>query len=151
VGTESSAWPMFLREVCAAEGQPGAHHCGTDRDGRWFFKLWSQDVTTGRLKASLPLQDEISQAATEAFATEVAGRQRPADCSGPFAARGPEAYQAYLQANYFVGAGDQSKEDLSKALALYRGPLSNSMRNMRPSGLAVVGADHDGARTVFDR
>jgi hypothetical protein len=44
-----------------------------------------------------------------------------------------EAYQAYLQANYFLGRGT-GKEDVGKSLA-YTDTAINSMRNMHQPGL----------------
>jgi tetratricopeptide (TPR) repeat protein len=61
------------------------------------------------------VQDEISQATTEALQLKLlGGNGQPivADLNST----NPEAYEAYLQAKYFSGLG-RSKEDLDKALA----------------------------------
>ena len=78
------------------------------------FQLWSQTYDR-EIKGIFAVQDEISQAATEALQLKLlGGNGQP--IAPAFRSTSPEAYQAYLQANYFVGRG-QSKEDLSKALA----------------------------------
>jgi TolB-like protein/predicted Zn-dependent protease len=61
------------------------------------------------------VQDEIAQAATEALQVKLLGSNgRPVALNERSA--NPEAYQAYLQAEYFSGQG-QNKENLNKALA----------------------------------
>ena len=78
------------------------------------FQLWSQTYDR-EIKGIFAVQDEISQAATRALQLKLLGGN-----GQPIApnsrSTSPEAYQAYLQANYFLGRG-QSKEHLSKALA----------------------------------
>jgi tetratricopeptide (TPR) repeat protein len=61
------------------------------------------------------VQDEIALATTEALQLKLlGGNGQPVSSNG--LSTNPEAYQAYLQANYFIGRG-RSKEDLDKALA----------------------------------
>jgi TolB-like protein/DNA-binding winged helix-turn-helix (wHTH) protein len=78
------------------------------------FQLWSQ--TYDREIADIfAVQDEIARAATDALQVKLLGTNGqpiPPDLRSA----NPEAYQAYLQANYFLGRG-HNKEDLSKALA----------------------------------
>ncbi len=78
------------------------------------FQLWSQTYDR-EIKGIFAVQDEISQAATRTLQLKLLGGN-----GQPIApnsrSTSPEAYQAYLQANYFLGRG-QSKEHLSKALA----------------------------------
>jgi len=107
------------------------------------FQLWSQTYDR-EVKDIFAVQDDIALAATEALQVKllegngqpVASDQRSAN---------PEAYQAFLQAEYFLGRG-QSKEDLSKALAyiaklcslmLLLTRRSSSMRNMDQPGPCV--------------
>ena len=78
------------------------------------FQLWSQTYDR-EITDIFAVQDEIARAATEALQLKLLGGN-----GQPIApnsrSTSPEAYQAYLQANYFLGRG-QSKEHLSKALA----------------------------------
>jgi TolB-like protein/DNA-binding winged helix-turn-helix (wHTH) protein/Tfp pilus assembly protein PilF len=78
------------------------------------FQLWSQTYDR-EIKDIFAVQDEIALATTEALQLKLLGGngQRP---SSNLHSTNPEAYQAYLQANYFIGRG-RSKEDLGKALA----------------------------------
>ena len=77
------------------------------------IQLWSQTYDR-EIKDIFAVQDEIAQAATEALQVKLLGGN-----GQPLAATSrstnPEAYQAYLQANYFLGRGE-SKEDLGNAL-----------------------------------
>jgi TolB-like protein/tetratricopeptide (TPR) repeat protein len=76
-------------------------------------QLWSQTYDQ-EIKDIFAVQDEIAQSATAALQVKLLGsNSRPFVVGAPGA--NPEAYQAYLQAEYFRGRG-QSKEDLSKAL-----------------------------------
>src|SRR6266481_1274218 len=77
------------------------------------FQLWSQTYDR-EINDIFAVQDEIARAATEALQPKLlAGNGRP--LASTLRSANPEAYQAYLQANYFLGRG-QSKEDLGKAL-----------------------------------
>jgi TolB-like protein/DNA-binding winged helix-turn-helix (wHTH) protein/Flp pilus assembly protein TadD len=78
------------------------------------FQLWSQTYDR-EIKDIFAVQDEIAQAATDALQVRLLGGNgqpiAPASRS-----TNPEAYQAYLQAQYFIGRG-ASKENLDNALA----------------------------------
>jgi TolB-like protein/Flp pilus assembly protein TadD len=78
------------------------------------FQLWSQTYDQ-ETKDVFTVQDEIAQAATKALQIKLLGGngQRVASSAR---STNPEAFQAYLQANYLLGRG-QSPEDLGKALA----------------------------------
>ncbi len=77
------------------------------------FQLWSQAYDR-EINDIFAVQDEIARAATEALQPKLlVGNGRP--LASTLRSANPEAYQAYLQANYFLGRG-QSKEDLGKAL-----------------------------------
>jgi TolB-like protein/Flp pilus assembly protein TadD len=78
------------------------------------FQLWSQ-VYDREINDIFAVQDEIAHAATEALQPKLLGGNGLPVASTSRSAN-PEAYQAYLQANYFLGRGE-SKEDLGKALA----------------------------------
>jgi TolB-like protein/Tfp pilus assembly protein PilF len=78
------------------------------------FQLWSQTYDR-EIKDIFAVQDEISRSTTEALKLKLLGSNDQAVPSTVRSAN-PEAYQAYLQANYFMMRG-QSKEDLGKALA----------------------------------
>ncbi len=67
------------------------------------------------IKDIFAVQDEIARAATEALRLKLLGGNGQPVASTLRSAN-PEAYQAYLQAEYFSGRG-KSKEDLGKALA----------------------------------
>jgi len=77
------------------------------------FQLWSQTYDR-EINDIFAVQDEIARAATEALQLKLLGSNGQPVASTLRSAN-PEAYQAYLQANYFLGLG-QSKEDLGKAL-----------------------------------
>jgi len=78
------------------------------------FQLWSQTYDR-EMSDIFAVQDEIALAATEALQLKLlGGNGRPIVSTSRSA--NPEAYQAYLQANYFLGLG-QSEEDVGKALA----------------------------------
>jgi TolB-like protein/DNA-binding winged helix-turn-helix (wHTH) protein/Tfp pilus assembly protein PilF len=78
------------------------------------FQLWSQTYDR-EIKDIFAVQDEIALATTEALQLKLlGGNGQP--LSSNLHSPNPEAYQAYLQANYFIGRG-RSKEDLGKALA----------------------------------
>src|SRR4029077_5546458 len=73
------------------------------------FQLWSQTYDR-EINDIFAVQDEIARAATEALQPKLfVGNGRPV--ASTLRSANPEAYQAYLQANYFLGRG-QSKEDL---------------------------------------
>jgi TolB-like protein/Flp pilus assembly protein TadD len=78
------------------------------------FQLWSQTYDR-EIKDIFTVQDEIARAATEALQLKLLGSNgQPVALNARSA--NPEAYQAYLQAEYFSGQG-QNKENLDKALA----------------------------------
>jgi tetratricopeptide (TPR) repeat protein len=79
------------------------------------FQLWSQTYDR-QIKDIFAVQDEIAQAATDALQVKLLGSNGQPVAATPRSTN-PEAYQAYLQAQYFIGRG-ASKEDLDKALAL---------------------------------
>jgi TolB-like protein/DNA-binding winged helix-turn-helix (wHTH) protein/Flp pilus assembly protein TadD len=78
------------------------------------FQLWSQTYDR-EIKDIFGVEDEIALAATEALRLKLLGGNGQPVASN-LRSTNPEAYQAYLQAEYFRGRG-QSKEDLDKALA----------------------------------
>jgi TolB-like protein/DNA-binding winged helix-turn-helix (wHTH) protein/Tfp pilus assembly protein PilF len=78
------------------------------------FQLWSQTYDR-EIKDIFAVEDDIAQAATEALRVKLLGGNGQPVAPNLRSAN-PEAYQAYLQAEYFSGRG-QSKEDLGKALA----------------------------------
>lgn len=78
------------------------------------FQLWSQTYDR-QLKDIFAVQDEIAQSATQALQVKLLGGNSQAFDSSARSAN-PEAYQAYLQAEYFKNRG-QSKEDFSQALS----------------------------------
>jgi TolB-like protein/DNA-binding winged helix-turn-helix (wHTH) protein/Flp pilus assembly protein TadD len=78
------------------------------------FQLWSQTYDR-EIKDIFAIQDEIALSATEALRLELLGGNGQPVAPNVRSAN-PEAYQAYLQAQYFSGRGE-SKEDLGKALA----------------------------------
>jgi TolB-like protein/Flp pilus assembly protein TadD len=76
------------------------------------FQLWSQTYDRDASDI-LAVQDEIARAATEALQLKLlGGNGQPVSRNSRSA--NPEAYQAYLQANYFLGRGT-GREDLYKA------------------------------------
>ncbi len=78
------------------------------------FQLWSQTYE-GKIKDVFAVQDEIAQSATRALQLKLLGDNGQAVASNAHSAN-PEAYQAYLQANYFSVLG-HGKEELDRALA----------------------------------
>ncbi|HEX8895632.1 MAG TPA: tetratricopeptide repeat protein, partial [Terriglobales bacterium] len=77
------------------------------------FQLWSQTYDR-EINDIFAVQDEIARAASEALQLKLLGSNgQPVPSNLP--STNPEAYQAYLQANYLLGRG-HSKEDLGKAL-----------------------------------
>src|SRR6266436_5661084 len=79
------------------------------------FQLWSQSYDR-ETKDIFAVQDEIARAATEALRLKLLGTNGQPVASTLRSAN-PEAYEAYLQAEYFSGRG-QSKEELDKAIKL---------------------------------
>jgi TolB-like protein/DNA-binding winged helix-turn-helix (wHTH) protein/Flp pilus assembly protein TadD len=78
------------------------------------FQLWSQTYDR-EIKDIFGVEDDIAQAASEVLRVKLlGGNGQPV--SPNLRSTNPEAYQAYLQAEYFSGRG-RSKEDLGKALA----------------------------------
>ncbi len=78
------------------------------------FQLWSQTYDR-EIKDIFAVEDEIALAATEALQLKLLGGNGQPVASNARSAN-PEAYQAYLQAEYFSVRG-QSREDLGKSLA----------------------------------
>jgi len=78
------------------------------------FQLWSQTYDR-EIKDIFAVQDEIARATTQALQLKLLGSNSQQVASNLRRAN-PEAYQAYLQAQYFSVRG-QNKEDLGKALA----------------------------------
>ena len=78
------------------------------------FQLWSQTYDR-EIKDIFAVQDEIALAATQALQIKLLGGNGQPVASTSRSTN-PGAYQAYLQANYFIDRG-ASKEDLDKALA----------------------------------
>jgi TolB-like protein len=78
------------------------------------FQLWSQTYDR-QINDIFAVQDEIAKATTEALQPKLLGGNGQPLASN-LRSTNPEAYQAYLQANYFLGRG-RSKEDLGKGLA----------------------------------
>jgi eukaryotic-like serine/threonine-protein kinase len=78
------------------------------------FQLWSEEYNT-ELKDIFAVQDEIARAVTGALQVKLLGT-----AAAPVAARSrstnPDAYQAYLQARYFLSRGG-GKADFDMALA----------------------------------
>lgn len=78
------------------------------------FQLWSQTYDR-EIKDIFAVQDEIALATTEALQVKLLGSNGTPSASS-LRSTSPEAYQAYLQANYFMGRGGE-KEDVGKALS----------------------------------
>jgi TolB-like protein/DNA-binding winged helix-turn-helix (wHTH) protein/Flp pilus assembly protein TadD len=78
------------------------------------FQLWSQTYDL-EITDIFAVQDEIALAATEALQVKLLRGDGQAFASTSRSTN-PEAYQAFLQAKYFIGRG-AGKEDLGKALA----------------------------------
>jgi TolB-like protein/DNA-binding winged helix-turn-helix (wHTH) protein/Flp pilus assembly protein TadD len=78
------------------------------------FQLWSQTYDR-EIKDIFGVEDEIAQAATEALRLKLLGGDGQ-PVAPTLRSTNPEAYQAYLQAEYFSVRG-HSKENLDKALA----------------------------------
>jgi TolB-like protein/DNA-binding winged helix-turn-helix (wHTH) protein len=77
------------------------------------FQLWSQTYDR-EINDIFAVQDEIAMAATEALQLKLLGGNGRRVVSTA-RSDNPEAYEAYLQANYFLGQGT-GKEDISKTL-----------------------------------
>jgi TolB-like protein/DNA-binding winged helix-turn-helix (wHTH) protein/Flp pilus assembly protein TadD len=78
------------------------------------FQLWSQTYDR-EIKDIFAVQEEIARAATGALQIKLLNANGPA-ISVSLRNTSPEAYQAYLQGQYFSGQGPD-KEDLGKAVA----------------------------------
>jgi TolB-like protein/DNA-binding winged helix-turn-helix (wHTH) protein/Tfp pilus assembly protein PilF len=78
------------------------------------FQLWSQTYDR-EIKDIFAVQDEIALAATQALQVKLLGGNGQPVAANLRSAN-PEAYQAYLQANYYLGRGT-GKVELGKALA----------------------------------
>jgi eukaryotic-like serine/threonine-protein kinase len=78
------------------------------------FQLWSEEYNT-EIKDIFAVQDEIAGAVTDALQIKLLGGNAT---PGPARSQitNPDAYQAYLQANYFLNRGSE-KANYDKALA----------------------------------
>src|SRR5499433_693664 len=115
-----------LRDVGRKLGVANVHEGSVRRDGNHLritaelikaddgFQLWSQTYDR-EIKDIFAVQDEISRSTTEALQLKLLGSSGQ-EVPSTVRSANPEAYQAYLQANYFKVRGE-SKEDLGKALA----------------------------------
>jgi len=79
------------------------------------FQMWSQTYDR-EIKDIFAVEDEIAMAATEALRLKLLGGNGLPVVASTLRSVNPEAYQAYLQAEYFLGRGT-GKEDVGKALA----------------------------------
>src|SRR6266436_4352788 len=79
------------------------------------FQLWSQTYDR-EINDIFAVQDEIARAATVALQPKLLGSGQTIASTVPLHSVNPEAYQAYLQANYFWGRGT-GEGDVAKALA----------------------------------
>jgi TolB-like protein/DNA-binding winged helix-turn-helix (wHTH) protein len=78
------------------------------------FQLWSQTYDR-EINDIFAVQDEIALAATKTLQLQLLGSNGQ-PVTSTLRSANPEAYQAFLQAKYFVGRG-QTKEDFDQALA----------------------------------
>jgi TolB-like protein/DNA-binding winged helix-turn-helix (wHTH) protein/Tfp pilus assembly protein PilF len=79
------------------------------------FQLWSQEYDR-QINDIFAVQDEIARAATVALQPKLLGSSQTIASTVPLHNVNPEAYQAYLQANYFWGRGT-GEGDVANALA----------------------------------
>jgi len=79
------------------------------------FQLWSQTYDR-EINDVFAVQDEIARAASAALQPKLLGSGQTLASTVPLHSVNPEAYQAYLQANYFWGRGT-GEGDVAKALA----------------------------------
>ena len=109
------------------------------------FQLWSQTYDR-ELRDIFAVQDEIAQSATEALQVKLlGGNGHPFDSN--VQSTNPEAYQAYLQAEYFRARG-QSKEDLSKRRSPMLTKRSSWIKNMRRRGPCERPLGHPRRRSI---
>ena len=78
------------------------------------FQLWSETYDR-KISDVFAAQDEIARAVTEALQVRLLSGSGGEVSASP-RSRNPEAYQAYLQGQYFAARG-QDKQDLEKALS----------------------------------
>jgi TolB-like protein/DNA-binding winged helix-turn-helix (wHTH) protein len=78
------------------------------------FQLWSQTYDR-EIKDIFAAQDEIARAVTGTLQVKLLSSNRPQSSPGTRSAN-PEAYQAYLQGQYFAARG-QDERDLNMALS----------------------------------
>jgi len=78
------------------------------------FQLWSQEYNS-ELKDVFAVQDEIARAVTGALQVKLLGAS-PSPAAARSQGTNPEAYQAYLQAKYFLSRGTEA-DNFGKALA----------------------------------
>ena len=78
------------------------------------FQLWSEEYNT-ELKDVFAVQDEIARAVTGALQVKLLGTS-PSPGAARSQATNPEAYQAYLQAKYFLSRGTETA-NFDKAMA----------------------------------
>src|SRR5271165_1407996 len=79
------------------------------------FQLWSEEYNT-ELKDIFAVQDEIARAVTGALQVKLLGGTAAAPVAARSRSTNPDAYQAYLQARYFLSRGG-GKADFDTALA----------------------------------
>ena len=77
------------------------------------FQLWSEEYNT-EIKDIFAVQDEIARAVTEALQIKLLGANATLALAGSKVTN-PDAYQAYLQAAYFLNRGSE-KANYDKAL-----------------------------------
>jgi len=78
------------------------------------FQLWSETYDR-RIDDIFAVQDEISKAVTSALQMRLLSPSEPAESSNP-KTTSPEAYEAFLQSQYFFRRGE-AKPDLERAIA----------------------------------
>ena len=78
------------------------------------FQLWSEEYNA-ELKDIFAVQDQIARAVTEALQIKLLGAKATPDAARSQVAN-PDAYQAYLQGQYFLNRGSE-KANYDKALA----------------------------------
>jgi serine/threonine protein kinase/lipoprotein NlpI len=89
------------------------------------FQLWSEEYNT-EIKDIFAVQDQISRAVTEALQIKLLGGSATPDAARS-RVTSPQAYQAYLQGNYFVNRGSE-KASYDKALT-----YANQAINLDPN------------------
>jgi TolB-like protein len=96
------------------------------------FQLWSQTYDR-EIEDIFAVQDEIALAATQALQLKLLGADGQ-PVAPILRSTNPEAYQAYLQANYFLGGGRVTRSSARRSDMPTR--RSSSMRDMHQLGLS---------------